>query len=89
MTGMFSLLDVLFGTELEKVLTPLHLEDDVLNALMHRGLLGECLQIAVHADRRWNPHIAQLLQQRELDSTAYYESVQSAFQWVNQVCKEL
>ncbi|GGX29063.1 hypothetical protein GCM10010946_02310 [Undibacterium squillarum] len=90
MTGMFSLLDVLFGTELEKVLTPLHLEDDVLNALMHReGLLGECLQIAAHADRRWNPQIAQLLQQRELDSTAYYESVQSAFQWVNQVCKEL
>ena len=90
MTGMFSLLDVLFGTGLEKVLSPLHLEDDVMEALLHRkGLLGECLQIAVYADRRWNPEITQLLQRRDLDSTAYYEAVQSAFQWVNQVCKEL
>lgn len=50
MVGMFSLLDLLFGTPLADILEPLHLPEDVVDALRTRGgRLGAMLDLTEQA----------------------------------------
>jgi EAL and modified HD-GYP domain-containing signal transduction protein len=89
MTGMFSLLDVLFGMPLEQVLQPLNLVDDILEALLHRsGKLGAALCIVENADVH-RGKAQGLFDPLALDTEDYYRSLTKAYEWVIQVCQDM
>jgi len=51
MVGMLSLMDALFGQALADILQPLNLDDNVLDALLHKkGVLGDLLGLAEAAE---------------------------------------
>ncbi|MBI3284484.1 MAG: HDOD domain-containing protein [Burkholderiales bacterium] len=90
MVGMFSLLDKLFGSELEEVLQPLNLSEDVLAALLNKsGQLGRQLQLTEYADRPQAASLNTLLQGAGLDADGYYDCMINAYVWVNQVCQDM
>ncbi|MFZ6772275.1 EAL and HDOD domain-containing protein [Undibacterium sp. SXout7W] len=90
MVGMFSLLDKLFGSSLEEVLQPLNLQEDVLDALLHRtGELGQFLNLVECADRKNTDNIANMAATLQIDRDIYYGSLIKAYGWVNQVCRDM
>lgn len=68
-TGVLSLVDVLFATTMEEVATTLNLTDDVRSALLyHEGLLGVLLQIAELMEKADFSGAEELLSQVQLTS---------------------
>lgn len=90
MVGMFSLLDLLFGTELKEILQPLILVDDVQLALLERkGRLGAELSVVELADVAFSDQLSAKLDKAQLDTDAYYGLLVQAYVWVNKVSLEV
>jgi c-di-GMP phosphodiesterase len=90
MVGMFSLLDVLFGSSLAEILQPLVLPSEVRAALLSKqGVLGAQLQLASVCDLANSVLTQSSLEEIGLDATTYYECMAQAYAWVVQVCSEL
>ncbi len=89
MTGMFSLLDVLFGRPLEKIVTPLNLSAAVSDALLSRsGRLGGLLAIAEASERTPGPALGEQLAAASLTPAAYAQALVQSCRWAIQVSRE-
>jgi EAL and modified HD-GYP domain-containing signal transduction protein len=88
MAGMFSLLDVLMGGSLAAIIEPLHLADDVVQALKERsGPLGSLLQVVVAGERRAEP-LADALAAAGIDHAAWAVALVRSYRWAIQVSLE-
>jgi EAL and modified HD-GYP domain-containing signal transduction protein len=90
MTGIFSLLDAIFGRSLTEILQPLDLEAEVVEALLeHRGHLGNLLEI-VRIDRvpSTTASIRSLLQAADLDPEKHARAMVEACHWAVRVGRE-
>lgn len=89
MTGMFSLLDALFGLPLEKIVTPLNLSDEVENALLSKsGRLGGLLAIVEASERVPGPALGAQLAAASLTPAAYAQALVHSCRWAIQVSRE-
>ena len=89
MTGMFSLLEVLFGMPLAQILSPLHLADEVEEALLaHSGWLGELLIIVEQSEQPAAPEFPERLAAALLTSDSYCRALIKAYDWAIQVSRE-
>ena len=89
MTGMFSLLDALFGASLGQIIAPLNLAADVEAALLNRGgWLGGLLDIAGQSGRTPQPALAGQLAQVLLTPAAYAQAQVEACRWAINVSRE-
>lgn len=86
MVGMFSLLDILFGTPLADILKQLSLHDDAMAALLdRRGRLGALLDLTEHATSgSTGPSHAQL-SACGIDPELYCTSMVKACAWAVQI----
>ena len=86
MTGMFSLLDALFCLPLAKIVTPLHLADDVESGLLGRaGRLGRLLSIVEHSEQSATATLGAELESLSLSRPAYTRALIGACAWAIQV----
>lgn len=89
MTGMFSLLDALFGLPLEKIVTPLNLSDEVEDALLSKGgWLGGLLAIVEASERAPEPALRAQLAAVLLTPAAYAQAQVHSCRWAIQVSRE-
>lgn len=89
MTGMFSLLGVLFGLPLGEVLAPLAISDAVQGALLeHSGELGAMLRLVEHAEDGDFEAMAGELAAMQVPSEEYNRVVADAYVWMLGVVKE-
>lgn len=89
MTGIFSLLDVLFGMPLEQIVTPLHLADEVEDALLsHSGWLGGLLTIVEQSEHAPVSALGEQLSANLLTPESYCQAQVQACQWAIQVSRE-
>ncbi len=83
MTGMFSLLGVLFGMPLAEVLNPLKLNDSVAAAaLKHEGVLGRMLQAVEYAECAEQSGLTDLLGQLSLSTNDFNLLSLEAHHWM-------
>lgn len=83
MTGMFSLLSVLFGQPLETMLQPLKLGDALLAALLRReGVLGQLLQTVEAAETADAAQLLLRLQALGIAPEAYTPITIEAHRWM-------
>ncbi|MBB3224733.1 EAL and HDOD domain-containing protein [Pseudoduganella umbonata] len=83
MTGMFSLLGVLFGAPLADVLAPLAIADAVQGALLHRqGELGALLALVEAAERGDFDPVAAALDRAQLPAARFNDMVVEANEWM-------
>ena len=81
-TGVLSLVDVLFSTSLEEVIAPLNLSDDIRMALLYRqGLLGILLQIADLMEKADFAAAEELLVQVGLSASQLAEAQLETISW--------
>lgn len=86
MTGILSLADVLLKVQLEEVIAPLNLDEDVREALLHRaGELGDLLTIAEKVEKDEFAGLAPLFARLDitLDSLAAIQF--DAFNWLHKM----
>jgi c-di-GMP-related signal transduction protein len=84
MTGILSLVDVLFETSMEQVVGELNLTDDVRAALLKReGPLGELLRVAESLEETGLGELTQLLERANVDADALVDAQLSAIQWTD------
>jgi c-di-GMP phosphodiesterase len=89
MTGIFSLLDVLFGMPLTELIQPLALVDDVSAALLERGGdLGRLLGLTEIATSACSALIPADLDSCAINGDAYWHAVLQAFSWAIHVSRE-
>ena len=89
MTGMFSLLGVLFGMPLAEVLAPLAISNAVRAALLEReGELGALLALVEGAERGDFADVSGKLAGLQLDAADFNEAVLEAAGWMLEVVKE-
>lgn len=89
LTGMFSLLDALFSTPLEKIVTPLHLSDDIEEGLLSRGgWLGRLLFLVERSERVATPELTGELESLLLTPVDYLRTQISASAWAIQVSRD-
>jgi EAL and modified HD-GYP domain-containing signal transduction protein len=91
MTGIFSLLDAIFGRSLAELLQPLDLDAEVVQALLeHRGYLGNLLEI-VRIDRVPSPTTAirSLLPAANLDAEKHAHAMVEACHWAVRVGRDI
>ena len=89
MVGIFSLLDVLFGMPLDQIVTPLHLADEVEDALLaHGGWLGGLLAIVEQSEHAPLPGLGEQLTASMLPPASYCQAQVQACQWAIQVSRE-
>jgi EAL and modified HD-GYP domain-containing signal transduction protein len=89
MTGMFSLLGVLFGMTLEELLKPLNIGDASQQALLHRaGELGELLCIVEEAERGDFGGVRRRLETLQLSAEEFNVIVAEATLWMLDVTAE-
>jgi c-di-GMP phosphodiesterase len=89
MTGIFSLLDVLFGVPLAELIEPLSLADDVTAALLKRsGELGRLLDLVEIATSSRTVLMPATLDACAIGPEAYWQAVLQAFSWAIHVGRE-
>lgn len=89
MTGMFSLLGVLFGMPLEELLKPLNIGDAAQQALLHRhGELGELLSVVEEAERGDFDGVRRRLETLQLSGEEFNVIVADATLWMLDVTAE-
>ena len=89
MTGMFSLLGVLFGMPLAEVLAPLAISDAVRAALLEReGELGTLLALVESAERGDFAAVSGKLAALQLSAADFNDAVLEAAGWMLEVVKE-
>lgn len=89
MTGMFSLLDVLFGMPLADIMTPLNLADDVVAALTQRsGSLGVLLRAVEAGEKPAGDDLAGILAAAGVSREDWARSIIHACQWAIQISSE-
>jgi c-di-GMP-related signal transduction protein len=89
MIGMFSLLDTLFGQPLAEIIAPLHLADEVSNALLDgSGQLGAFLKVARIAEGEPTAELAAALAGIDLGHEAWAATLIEAARWAVMVSKE-
>ncbi|MHB1428020.1 MAG: EAL and HDOD domain-containing protein [Rhodocyclaceae bacterium] len=89
MTGMFSLLDTLFGQPLAEIIAPLHLSDEVTRALLAgSGPLGALLQAARCGEAGPTPELAAALAGLGLSHEAWGGALIEAARWAVTIGKE-
>ncbi|MFN3400005.1 MAG: EAL and HDOD domain-containing protein [Ferrovibrio sp.] len=90
MTGMFSLLDQLFGQPLAEILAPLNLPEEVGQALLGRhGEFGAFLKTVEMAERDISTELDTALAQLGIDHEAWAAMLIDAAYWAVQVDKEV
>lgn len=83
MTGMFSLLGVLFGVPLASLLAPLSISDAVQGALLHRdGELGALLDLAELAERGDLAALAPRLAALQIAAADFNGAIIDAQRWM-------
>jgi EAL and modified HD-GYP domain-containing signal transduction protein len=89
MTGMFSLLDVLFGRPLTELLEPLNLADDIVEALLARGgRLGPLMAVVALSKRGPAPALHSWLSEANLDSRQLAMALVEASRWTLQIIRD-
>jgi EAL and modified HD-GYP domain-containing signal transduction protein len=89
MTGMFSLLGVLFGMPLEEVLAPLALSDTVQGALLrYEGDVGAMLALLEAAEKGQFESIAAKLAALHIEPEQFNEAIVEANAWMLGTLKE-
>jgi c-di-GMP phosphodiesterase len=89
MIGMFSLLDILFGVPLAEVIAPLHLSDEVTQALLKgHGQLGAFLQTVRIGEGGPTPELAEALGGIGLSREEWGAALIEATRWAVMVSKE-
>lgn len=89
MAGMFSLLDVLFGTPLTTIIEPLNLAEDVVQALLsHSGQFGSMLAAVTANEGPPTPALADALAAAGITHEGWAESLAVAMHWAVQISKE-
>jgi EAL and modified HD-GYP domain-containing signal transduction protein len=89
MTGMFSLLGVLFGMPLAEVLNPLKISDALRAAVLDReGELGRLLQMAECAEQGDAAALAAGLQAMQVPAAEYNLALAQAHNWMVNVTRE-
>jgi len=86
MTGMFSLLGVLFGMPLAEVLKPLSISVSVQQALLAReGELGQLLDVVEAAEHDDIAALTQGLQALQIDNAGFNQIMADAYLWMQGV----
>ena len=89
MTGMFSLLGVLFGMPLTDVLAPLAISEAVQGALLrHEGELGALLQLVESAERGDLDSVAAQLAALQVSAAEFNQVVVDAYTWMQTAVRE-
>ena len=89
MAGMFSLLDVLFGLPLEKIITPLKLGAAVEAALLQKsGRLGELLVTVEASEHRPDSALAAQLAALALSPAVYAQALVNSCSWALQISRK-
>ena len=83
MAGMFSLLGILFGMPLDKVITPLKLSNALTNAVLHHeGEIGTLLRVTEIIESGDESSLKTQLANIKLSSIAYNQLTIEAHQWM-------
>lgn len=89
MVGMFSLLEALFDSPIAEIVAPLHLTDDVVQALVGGGgQLGRLYAIVLASEQAPAPALADALAAAGIDSAAWAALLIPAARWVVQIARE-
>jgi hypothetical protein len=89
MTGMFSLLGILFGMPLSEVLAPLAISEQVQKALLsHEGDLGQLLQLVESAEGANLAALSSQLGDLQIDAAEFNEVIVEAYKWMIGVVRE-
>ncbi len=89
MTGMFSLLGVLFGMSLAEVIAPLAVTDAVQQALLARtGTLGALLALIESAEQGRHADVAAALDALQIQNQQFNELIVEATSWMLGVVSE-
>lgn len=84
MTGVLSLIDVLFNVRMEDVINQCNVADDVRGALLSReGILGNLLLIAEHLEQTRFEELSRLLVQMRLSLEDFSFAQLEAAKWAN------
>jgi c-di-GMP phosphodiesterase len=90
MTGIFSLLEVLFGMPLAELIQPLALTDDISDALLMRsGELGRLLNLVEMATSGGGVPTQAELDACTIGPEAYWQGLIQAFSWAMHVSREM
>jgi EAL and modified HD-GYP domain-containing signal transduction protein len=89
MTGMFSLLGILFGLPLADILKPLQLDESLPGALLRQeGELGCLLQMAVSAEHSDAPALHELLGKAQVTALSFNQINIEAHRWILDILRD-
>lgn len=88
MVGMFSLLETLFAQPLASIIAPLHLAEEISNALLlHTGKLGALLTLAEAAEQ--GPEaVGPALKQSRISNETWCKAQIDALRWTLQISRD-
>lgn len=90
MTGLFSLLDILFNAPIRSLVVPLNLHPAVTDALVaHEGALGRLLDLAIAAESAPGQALAEGLSALNIPQDGFQAAQRHAITWAAQICRDL